>query len=87
MFDCSLADPSSHVIDFKMFVKEAVIMKDFHHDHVLGLRGLAEKEPGVPYVILPYMPNGDLHSYIKNPDKVSPLPCPVLSWKFITFIM
>ena len=53
------------------FVQEALIMKDFRHAHVLGLLGLSEARPGVPYVILPFVENGDLHTYVKDPKIVS----------------
>ncbi|KAH9503786.1 hypothetical protein Btru_066622, partial [Bulinus truncatus] len=50
----------------KEFIIEALIMKDFEHPNVLKLIGMAEKDPGVPYVILPFMDNGDLLTYVRN---------------------
>ncbi|KAI8764091.1 hepatocyte growth factor receptor, partial [Biomphalaria glabrata] len=58
--------PQTHNIDLAAFIQEALIMKDFEHPNVLELIGLGEKEPGIPYVILPYMENGDLLTYIRN---------------------
>ncbi|CAL1528850.1 unnamed protein product [Lymnaea stagnalis] len=63
----TLQDPMAYSIDLLGFVQEAVFMKDFQHPNVLGLVGLAEKEPGVPYVILPFMEKGDLLTYIRDP--------------------
>ncbi|GFN76224.1 hepatocyte growth factor receptor [Plakobranchus ocellatus] len=66
----TLQDSSSQNLDLQSFVQEAVIMKDFCHPHVLGLVGLAERagpECGAPYVILPYMENGDLLTYVRDP--------------------
>ena len=63
-------DPSSHSLDLRGFVQEAVIMRDFRHAHVLGLVGLAERATGVPWVILPYMDHGDLHSWVKDATQV-----------------
>ncbi|KAH9503781.1 hypothetical protein Btru_066613 [Bulinus truncatus] len=62
----TLKDPKSHNIDLAAFIQEALIMKNFQHSNVLELVGLTEKEPGVPYVILPYMDNGDLLTYVRN---------------------
>ncbi|GFO33330.1 hepatocyte growth factor receptor [Plakobranchus ocellatus] len=65
----TLQNSSSQSLDLKSFVEEALIMKDFHHPHVLSLIGLAERaapEGGAPYVIIPYMEHGDLHTYIKE---------------------
>ncbi|CAL1528849.1 unnamed protein product [Lymnaea stagnalis] len=64
----TLQDATSYSIDLTGFVQEAVFMKDFQHDNVLGLVGLAEKEPGIPYVILPFMEKGDLLTYVRDPD-------------------
>ncbi|CAL1528838.1 unnamed protein product [Lymnaea stagnalis] len=56
----------AHNIDLVSLVQEAVIMREFQHPNVLGLIGLAEKEPGVPYVILPFMENHDLLTYVRD---------------------
>ncbi|XP_059172448.1 hepatocyte growth factor receptor-like [Physella acuta] len=65
----TLQDSMSQSIDLKGFVQEAVMMREFQHPNVLGLVGLSEKEPGVPYVVLPFMENGDLLTYVRDPDK------------------
>lgn len=42
-------------------------MKDFDHPHVLGLSGVCLDNPTKePLILLPYMANGDLKSYITN---------------------
>ena len=40
-------------------------MKDFHHPNVLGLLGVVFDAPdGVPYLVLPFMKNGNLKDYL-----------------------
>lgn len=55
----------------ELFLKEAVIMNDFRHVHVLSIIGITCDVDGSPMVILPFMANGDLRKYILNPDLVS----------------
>ena len=45
-------------------------MKDFDHPHILRLLGMSIDERGNPMVILPYMANGDLRSYVKDKTRV-----------------
>ena len=52
------------------FLKEGVIMKNFNHPHVLRLLGVCVNDQENPMVILPYMANGDLRSYVKDKKKV-----------------
>ncbi len=47
------------------------MMKDFSHPHVLTLIGIVLDEDGSPMAVLPFMANGDLRSYIINPELVS----------------
>jgi len=54
----------------ELFLKEAVIMKDFSHLNVLHIIGISFESDGSPMVILPYMANGDLRQYILNPEMV-----------------
>ena len=56
--------------DVTQFLEEATIMKDFTHQHVLHLLGVAIDDDRV-YVVLPYMENGDLKSFISNDANVS----------------
>ena len=45
-------------------------MKKFKHDNVMTLIGVCIDSDGSPMVVLPYMDNGDLLSYMRkhNPD-------------------
>ena len=45
-------------------------MKDFNHDNILNLIGVV-LEAGHVYVILPFMKNGDLRTFIGRPEMVS----------------
>jgi len=55
----------------ELFLREAILMKDFHHNHVLGVIGVSFDSDASPMVILPYMANGDLRQYITNTQLVS----------------
>ena len=48
-------------------------MKNFDHPHVLQLYGIAMSTEQYPMVILPYMANGDLRSYVKEKSRVRKL--------------
>ena len=52
------------------FLKEAIVMKNFKHPNVLPLLGVVIKE-NIPYVILPFMDNGDLKTFVSNEKNVS----------------
>ena len=42
-------------------------MKDFHHSHILGLLGVCFDAPdGNPYIVLPFMANGSVCTYLKE---------------------
>ena len=60
-------------LDQKMvenFVQEGIIMKNFNHPHVLSLLGLCLGFRKEPMVILPFMANGDLRTYVKDKSRV-----------------
>lgn len=57
-------------LDVHMFLKEALIMKDFSHDNVMQLIGLCFGIESLPLVVLPYMKKGDVLSYIRNAQNV-----------------
>ncbi|XP_054163112.1 hepatocyte growth factor receptor-like isoform X2 [Oppia nitens] len=52
--------------DVESFLQEGLMMKDFKHHNVLTLIGVCFEDEGTPIVVLPYMLNGDLLSYIRN---------------------
>lgn len=61
-------------LDQKMvenFVQEGIIMKNFNHPHVLSLLGLCLGFRKEPMVILPFMANGDLRTFVKDKSRVS----------------
>ncbi|XP_055881223.1 tyrosine-protein kinase receptor TYRO3-like isoform X2 [Biomphalaria glabrata] len=62
----TVQDFSSGIPTIKAFIQEAVIMKHLQHPNVLQLIGLVEKQPGIPYVLLPYMEKGDLLTYVRT---------------------
>ena len=51
------------------FLDEAIIMKDFDHKNVLHLIGVYI-EDNRPFVVFPFMPNGDLKSYVADEKRV-----------------
>ena len=53
--------------EVEAFFSESVVMKDFQHPNVLGLLGVVFDTPdGVPYLVLPFMKNGNLKDYLKS---------------------
>ena len=55
--------------ELDLFISESVIMKDFKHRNILGLVGVSvgvEDDKAIPYIILPFMENGDLKGYLKE---------------------
>ena len=55
----------------ELFLREALMMKDFKHPHVLSLIGISIDDDSSPMVILPFMAHGDLRRYIQDPNNVS----------------
>ena len=50
-------------------LSECVKMKNFDHLHVMTLKGVCLDGGPVPYIVLPYMANGSLLSYLKKERK------------------
>jgi len=47
------------------FLTECVLMKNINHPNVLGLLGVClDSENGLPYIVLPFMANGDLKTFL-----------------------
>ena len=53
------------VEDMTLFLEEALRMRNLKHEHVLTMLGIVDLE-GRPYVVLPYMANGDLKTYLAD---------------------
>ena len=65
----------------KLFLHESILMKDFDHPNVLTVLGVGfdiDSKSGLPCMILPFMVNGDLKTYLKSkrqkPGAVDHLP-------------
>jgi len=62
----------------ELFLREAVIMKDFRHPNVLHIVGITFDCDSSPMVVLPFMANGDMRQYILNPSLVCVKHCFIL---------
>ena len=47
-------------------IKECIKMQDFDHPNILKLTGVCLDGGPAPYIIMPYMVNGDLLSFLKK---------------------
>ena len=47
-------------------VEESLKMRKFKHPHVMGLIGVCLDAGPAPYIVMPYMANGSLLSYLKR---------------------
>ena len=56
------------------FVEESLKMSQFKHVHVMGLIGVCLDTGSTPYIIMPYMANGSLLSYLREERKIFILP-------------
>ena len=52
--------------DIDDMLKESLKMKDFKHLNVLNLIGVSIDAGESPYIVMPYMANGSLLSYLKK---------------------
>jgi len=73
---CFLSDNSgSCLAEVRRFIDEALRMKEFDHENVLSLIGVALDFDNLPLVVLPFMRHGDLLSYIRDESHVSDALC------------
>ena len=47
-------------------MKESVKMEKFQHPHVLNLIGVSIDAGEAPYIVMPYMANGSLLTYLRK---------------------
>ena len=58
----------------QQFLAEALLMAQFHHEHILPLIGVClDPHPDGPYMLLEYMDKGDLSNYLKAMRNASPV--------------
>ena len=50
-------------------MRECVKMTDFDNPHVLGMIGVCLDAGPAPYIVLPFMANGNLLAYVKKEKK------------------
>lgn len=47
-------------------MEESLKMKDLSHPNILGLIGICIERGTAPYIVMPFMANGSLLSYLKQ---------------------
>ena len=52
--------------DLNSLIQESLKMSKFHHPNVMKLIGVCIDMGETPYIVMPYMTNGSLQSYLKK---------------------
>ena len=57
----------SSKLELHSLLKESLLMKQFDHRNIVGLLGVCFDTPdGYPYLIIPFMVNGNIQDYLKD---------------------
>ena len=67
--NCSNVSGYFDQTEIDKIMEESLKMKRFQHPHVMGLVGVCLDAGPAPYIIMPYMANGSLQSYLKKERK------------------
>ena len=54
------------MVDVKKIMEESVKMKQFKHPNVMNLIGVCMDAGPAPYIVMPFMANGSLLSYLRK---------------------
>ena len=75
--DCNYKLAIGSAESLKSMLHESILMKDFDHPNVLNVLGVGfSPDSGLPFVVLPFMANGDLKTYLKSKrQKVANVDC------------
>jgi len=60
--------------DVEKFLREGVMMRGLDHDHVLSLMGVcveSDTQQTSPLIVLPFMNNGDLRTFLRDGNNAS----------------
>ena len=57
-------------IDMQSCLMEALIMRQLDHPHVISLIGVCFASDNKPLVVVPFMPHGDVKSYLCNHENI-----------------
>ena len=53
--------------ELEAFFEEIFVMKNFSHPNIVGLLGVClDSEDGFPYIVMPFMSNGNLKEFLKR---------------------